>query len=317
MTPVGAATGRPGHSLVSVLLRAWRYLVPVGQPLVPYAPERLTRAALSRALRPCPQLWGWSAEGERRRSALRSYRWAFPDEDADAFISAAILARADSLATAMTYIARTQAGRRSELVRPAALPDAGGGPCIIAHLHYAIDPVVQLALIAASGEGRLRWAVYPAQPRGARRWEGERSLLLAGRMPPALAESMLYVTELSWLIEALRHLGQRGSVLLALDSLLDARRAPDTFLEIGQARMPVSPAIELLAEAAGARLLFAWPELREDGTWRLRCEQFPDIAVLAAAASRWIEGNPLYWAGWPYLTWRLRRGDMEPGLVAM
>jgi len=102
-----------------------------------------------------------------------------------------------------------------------------------------------------------------------------------------------------------------------LDSLLDARRAPDTFLEIGQARMPVSPAIELLAEAAGARLLFAWPELREDGTWRLRCEQFPDIAVLAAAASRWIEGNPLYWAGWPYLTWRLRRGDMEPGLVAM
>jgi hypothetical protein len=298
-------------------LHAWRHLVPVGQPLIPYLPERVVRAAIARALRPDPQLWGWSADGERRRCARCSYRQAFPHEDADSLIAEAIAARARSLATAMTYIARAQAGRRSRLVQPLALPDTGGAPCIVAHLHCAIDPALQLALIAANSERRLRWAVYPAQPEGARRWGGERSLLLAGRMPRTLSEAFLYVTEPSWTIEALCHLERGGSMLIALDSLLDARREPFTFLRIGEARMPVSPAIEVLADAVGARLLFVWPQLRADDTWSLHCDQFADTAALAAAASLWIERNRSYWAGWPYVTWRLHRTDMEPDLAAM
>jgi hypothetical protein len=308
-------TARFRHSAASALLSTSRCLVAAGKPLVPYAPERVTRAALARALGPYPQLWGWSGDGERRRSARCSYERAFPHEDPDAFIAEAIAARALALATSMTYIARTHAGRRSKLVQPLTLVDANEAPCIITHLHYAIDPALQLALIAANDGRRLRWAVYPARPSGARRWAGERSLLLAARIPHMLSETLLYVSEPSWLIEALRHLKLGGSVLLALDSLLDARRAPATFLEIGQARMPVSPAIELLADASGARLLFTWPQLRPDDTWNLHCDQFTDTAALAAAASRWIEANRVYWTGWPHLIWRLRRTDMERDLV--
>src|SRR5579884_4052664 len=229
---MGWMTSSFTDSAVSILLRIWLYLVPLGQRLIPYAPERLTRDAIARALQPHPRLWGWSDQGERRHAARCSYRDAFPAANADDFIAETITTRARCLATGMTYAARVQAGRRSRLVHPLVV-NKDKGPFIVAHLHYAIDPVVQLSLLSAYEDRRLRWAVYPAQPRGAPRWEGERSLLLAGRMPAALSEALLYVSEPGWLIEALRHLRGGGGLLIALDSLLDARRSAETFLEVG------------------------------------------------------------------------------------
>jgi hypothetical protein len=308
---------RATHPVVRRLLRAWQHLVPIGQLVLPHLPERFSRAVLARALRPYPQLWGWASQGERRHFARLSYQLAFPGEDADAFIIQTIAARADAIATSMTYIARTQGRRASDLLQAGRLTGDEQRPCVVTYLHYAIDPAVQLAILSANADRQLRWVVYPVQPGAARRWEGERSLFLSARIPRALCDTMLYVSEPSWLIEALSHIRGGGGVLLALDSLLDARRAPARWLSIGQARMPVSPGIDALLDATDAQLLFVWPEPRPDGTWVVSCRELADTAALAIAASRWINGHPLHWAGWPHIMWRLKRTEMEHDLVAM
>jgi hypothetical protein len=305
----------PTRLSIPGLLHLWRHLVPTGQQALPYLPERLSRALLEKALRPHPELWGWSTESDRRYFACESYRRAFPEEDAEAFLAAATGERARALATSLTYIARTQAGRRSGLIEPHGLEGSIQEPCIVAHLHYSIDPVIQLALLAANTRGRLKWAVYPAQPDGTFRREGERSLFLAATIPDSISEALLYVNEPSWLVAGLRHVKQGGSLLIALDSLLDSRRPSSASLSVGQATMPISPAIDLLAGIGGARLLFAWPEPRPNGTWNLHCDRFADLSSLAIAASRWIERNRVLWTGWPYLTWRLKRTEMQRDLV--
>jgi hypothetical protein len=305
------------RSLFDPLLRASRLLVRPAQLLVARLPERLSRALLARALAPFPQLWGWSVDGERLRCARCSYRRAFPGGDSETFLREATATRASALAASLTYLARTQAGRPCSVLEPVALGDGDGRPCIVAHLHYAIDPAPQVAFMEANRGRDMRWAVYPAQAGRARRWEGERSLFLAGGVPKSIASRLLYITDASWLTEALRHLRRGGGVLLALDAAMDSRRSPSVWLRVGQASMPVSAAIEMLARATGARLAFIWPEPRADGNWSLHCEHLADTAALADAASRWIATHRIHWAGWPYLTWRLRRTDMEHGLVPL
>jgi hypothetical protein len=204
----------------------------------------------------------------------------------------------------MTYMARRRAGRGSDSIGPLPLPVPDNTPCVITYLHYAIDPVVQLALLEDNTHRRFRWVVYPPPPIRPLRWEDERNLYLAGgSIPPAVADTFLFVTKPNWLLEARRHLSNGGDILLALDSPIDARRPARARLQIGEASMPVSPAIDLLAR--NARLLFVWPEPQPDHTWTLHSEELPNATAVAEAASRWINTHRDYWAAWSGVTTRV------------
>jgi len=295
-------------------LRVRRYLAPVVGPLLPHLPERWSRAVLANVLKRCPQLWGWSSKGDRRSVTRRSYQRAFPHDDARSFMAEVVSGRAHGLATSAVYIARTQAGRDSSLVEPLVLSSAEEMPCVVTYLHCAIDPAMQIALLASNRRHLFRWVVFPTQPGEPLRWGGERerALLLGGRAIPAwISETLLSVTEPSWPIDALSHIRQGGSVLIALDAPLESSRPPGASLRIGRATMPISPAIDLLARAGGARLLFVWPERRSDDSWALRCACFADTTALAAAASRWIDAHRVAWGGWPYLTWRVKATELR------
>jgi hypothetical protein len=211
-------------------------------------------------------------------------------------------------------MARTQAGRGSGLVEPLVLPSTEEMPCVVTYLHCAIDPAMQIALLASNRRHLFRWVVFPTQPGEPLRWGGERerALFLGGRaIPEWISETLLCVTEPSWPIDALSHIRHGGSILIALDAPLESSRPPVASLRIGQATMPISPAIDLLASAGGARLVFVWPERRSDDSWALRCADFADMTALAAAASRWIDGHRVVWGGWPYLTWRLKATELR------
>jgi hypothetical protein len=268
--------------------------------LLAIAPERLGRTILAGVLRHVPALWGWSEKSYRRKFVRSAYMHAYPEDDARAFVSKAVTLRATAFATSMTYVARTQAGRDSALIAPVTLPP---GPCVIAYLHHAIDPAIQLSLLATNRDREFRWVVYPPAPpgrplRGELRRDFRHNLWLAGSsIPDAIAKTFLYVTDPSWLLEAVRHIKAGGSVLIALDAPVDARRPASAFLSVGQLRMAVSPAIDLLARK-GVTLLFVWPELCCDSTWALRCEQVVDATALAATASGWIDANRAYWTSW-------------------
>jgi len=293
------------------LLRARRYIVPIAGRVLPYLPESSSRTALAQTLRVCPRLWGWSKESDRRRFSREAYGRAFPHEDACEFVTQLVRMRADALATSITYMARARAGLDCTLVTPCTLDSPQGVPCIVTYLHYAIDPLVQLTLLARNPRRDLRWVVFPTQPNEPLRWEGERALYLAGGVPNSIADRWLSVTSPSWMIEALAHVKRGGSILLALDTPLESRRAPTASLQVGRAKMPVSPAIASLAAAGRAQLLFVWPEQGLGNTWNVRCEVFLELAALVAAASDWIEKHPLHWAGWPYMAWRLQSGEMR------
>jgi hypothetical protein len=211
-------------------------------------------------------------------------------------------------------MARTQAGRGSCLVEPLVLPSADEMPCVVTYLHCAIDPAMQIALLASNRRQLFRWVVFPTQPGEPLRWGGERerALFLGGRtIPEWISETLLSVTEPSWPIDALSHIRHGGSILIALDAPLESSRPPIASLRIGQATMPISPAIDLLARAGGARLVFVWPEHRSDASWALRCAHFANMTELADAASRWIDGHRVVWGGWPYLTWRLKATELR------
>jgi hypothetical protein len=248
----------------------------------------------------------------RWRFTRSAYQDAFPHEDLEAFMTEIVMARSRAFATSMTYLARTQAGRHSDLIEPLLLRDFDETPCIVTYLHYAIDPSLQLALIAANHSHDFRWVVYPPPPHEPLRWGHGPDLYLAGSgIPQSIRETLLPVTESSWMITALRHVRRGGSVLIALDAPVDSRRAPVAWLRVGQAAMPISPAIDLLASAHGAQLLFVSPERDANDRWTLRCQHVADTAALGATASRWIDGHRLYWGGWPCLTSRLRATEMR------
>jgi hypothetical protein len=298
------------------LVLSVRYLLAV-------LPERPARAVLAATLRRFPGLWGWSEKSYRRRFECSAYLRAHPGDDAQAFLANAIDLRAMAYATSMTYMARTQAGRDSALITPVALPP---GPCVIAYLHYAIDPAVQLSLLAANSDREFRWVVYPQAPpgrppRGELRRDFRHNLWLSGSsIPDAIAKTFLYVTDPSWLLAAVRHVRAGDSMLIALDAPVTARRPASAFLTVGQARVPVSPAIDTLV-GKGVPLLFISPELGPGGVWHVRYEKVADAAALAAAASRWIAANGSYWTSWTSLMLRREatklRADFSVGSEAL
>jgi len=277
---------------------------------MPRVPERWSCAGLGLVLCRAPGLWGWTPGGDRQTAVEVAFAAAFPAEDPKTFLAAMIPRRARALATSMTYMARHRVGRDSNSIGPLPLPVPDDTPCVITYLHYAIDPVVQLALLEDNTHRRFRWVVYPPPPIRPLRWEDERNLYLAGgTIPLTVADTFLFVTKQNWLLEARRHLDDGGDVLLALDSPINARRPAGAQLQIGEASMPVSPAIDVLAR--NARLLFVWPEPRPDHTWTLHCEEFPDTTAVAAAASRWIHSYRDYWAAWSGVTSRVKATSMR------
>jgi hypothetical protein len=277
---------------------------------MPLVPERCSRFALGVILGRAPGLWGWTPGGDRQNAVEGAFESAFPSEDAESFLAEMIPRRARALATSMAYMARYRAGRDSDFVGSLRVPVPDGTPCVITYLHYAIDPVVQLVLLSDNPHRRFRWAVYPPPPIRPLRWEDERDLYLAGGpIPAAVADTFLFVTKQNWLLEARRHLKNGGDLLIALDSPIDARRPAGAQLHVGEASMPVSPAIDLLAR--GARLFFVWPEPQPDQTWELRCEEFADTTAAADAASRWIRDHRDYWAAWSGVASRVEATSMR------
>jgi|HubBroStandDraft_2_1064218.scaffolds.fasta_scaffold00986_4 hypothetical protein len=290
-----------------------RHVVHMGRQLLPFFPERLSGPMLATLLRRMPGMWGWSATSERLRSASYAYRDAFPHADHQAFMTAFVAARARGLATSMAWMSKKEAGRRSTVVdHELPLTPLDGSPCLVTYLHYSIDPTLQLALIAGNRERRFRWAVLPPRPNTPLQWEDERALYLAGiKIPAPVAGTLLPVTTSGWLIEALKHLRTGGSMLIALDTALDARRDTAAKLTIGRASMPVSPAIAFLARTSEVRLIFAWPERHSGDAWTLHHREFATIAEVAFAASQWIDEHQLDWAGWHYLSARRRAIDIR------
>jgi hypothetical protein len=288
------------------MLRLRRYFVPLCRRILLSLPERPSRTLLLHVLSRATHLWGWSAGSERLQCARRAYRSAYPEADDGAFVRQLIAARADGLATSMTYMSRTSAGRATSLIADQLFLCApADAPCVITYLHYSIDPAIQLALLKRNRDHALRWVVFSAEPEPEVQWEDERALFLAGiTTPGAIANLLLPVSDAGWLVSALRHMKRGGSIMMPLDGAFDARRPPIAHITVGDTRLPVSPAIDVLADATGARRIFVWPERGPDKLWTLHQSAFSDTAQLAAAASDWIERHRPYWAGWPYLVWR-------------
>jgi hypothetical protein len=299
--------------LEPLLLRNRQSLVSTAERVLPYIPERARRAGLARLLSRAPALWGWSSESERRRYTQLSYRQAFPDGDCDAFMSDLIVARAAGLATSIAYLSQSGLQRRSNLVvRSPSISVDDGTPCVVAYLHYSIDPLVQLALLSANPAHDFRWVVFPVQSSEELRWEDERALLLVNaEVEPTIATRFLSVTDARWLLAALRHVRVGGSLFIAVDTALDSRRARLASLKIGKTTMPVSAALEVLTRGCEARLIFAWPHQLQPHRWIVRHTECGDVSELAAVASGWIAAHPTLWAGWPYITWRHKPSDMR------
>jgi hypothetical protein len=275
---------------------------PMGQRVFPLVAESPSRATLAGVLKRWPNLWGMFDDGEYAAATRQAYRHAFPAEDAETFTTHWIASRGEHLAASMVHSARVTAGRRSSLVdADSGIKIAGGRPCVIALLHYSIDPVVTLAVIFANPARSFRCPLFPLQPG----IEDDRALWLTrAKIPPAVEKTLLPVTASSWLIAARSHVERGGDVLIAMDAPFDRRRHYGTSLNIGQTTMPMASSIEILSQTVDARLLFAWPELRPGKAWVLHVDAVGDTRELASAASRWIERNRLSWAGWPYLRWR-------------
>jgi hypothetical protein len=279
-----------------------QWVVPIGQYVLPLFPESLSQKVLAGALRHWPSLWGMFEDSKRVRAARYAYRLAFPSDDAEAFTTQWIASRGEDLAVSMIHMARASAGRRSSLLDSKSKIDViQGRPCIIALLHYSIDPILPLAVIAANPTRDFRWPLYPPRPG----IEDDRSLWFArSKIPPTIEKALLPVTESSWVIAARNHIERGGDIFIAMDAPFDRERQSVTSLRVGQAKMPLAASIAFLANRTGAQLIFAWPELGTEKTWILHADAVADTSELAAAATRWIEDNRLRWAGWPYLRWR-------------
>jgi hypothetical protein len=299
---VAGANGMSRRPLATPIFELSQRAVPIGQRILPLFPEPLSRATLAGALRRWPSLWGMFEDGKRVQAARQAYSLAFPDENAETFTTRWIASRGEDLAGSLIHMARENAGRSSRLLcTKSVMHLARDRPRVVAFLHYSIDPVLQLSLLAARPERNYRWPLYPLQPG----IEDDRSLWLAGRKIPAgIERTFLPVTESTWLIDAVRHIEGGGDILVAMDTPFDCKRRPAALLKVGKIAMPLAPAIEFLARRTEAQLLFAWPEPRPGKMWILNFEAVADTHALAAAATQWIDGNRYRWAGWPYLRWR-------------
>lgn len=205
------------------------------------------------------------------------------------------------MAACVNYLSRWTAGKRSRLIQPVPGFELPEGPCVFACLHYSIEPLVQLACMAAAPARRVRWASYPMQP-GV---EDDRDLWLAGtEIPPQIAETLLLITDPRWVATGIDHLREGGTIFLAIDAPFDANRPAATAIPAGRSQLPLTPSVELFAGVEDVRLVLAWPYPRSRTSWMLDVRQATSVDELADLAGEWIEAYREHWAGWPYLVWR-------------
>jgi hypothetical protein len=289
-------------SLGTTMFGVSQRVVPIGQHVLPLVPESVSRSVLAIALGRCPSLWGMFEDSKRVRATRCAYHLAFPREDPDSFTAQWIASRGYGLAASMTYMARKNAGRKSDLIHNnSTIQLAKDGPVIVALLHYSIDPVLPLEVLAANPGRDFRWPLYPLQPG----IEDDRSVWLTrGKIPSSIKRTLLPITKSTWLIDVVSHIECGGDVFLAMDAPFDRKRDSATLLRVGQIAMPLASSIEFLVQRSGAQLLFAWPQARSKNAWTLHVDAVADTRELARAATHWIENNRCHWAGWPYLRWR-------------
>jgi hypothetical protein len=305
----GGGGGAPARAL-----RLSRGLAPLSRKTLPRLPERPTQLAMAEAFARWPGLWGLTASGVRVQAARLAFERAFPDRDVDRLLSEWVRARGRGMAACVNYLLRWTKGRHSRLIRPTAELELPDGPCVLAFLHYSIDPLVQLACMAAAPDRRVRWASYPMQP-GV---EDDRELWLADtEMPAEIAETLLLITDPRWVARGIDHLGRGGMLFIAIDAPFDANRAARAAISAGRARMPLTPSVELFAEVEDVRLLLAWPYPRSRTSWALEVREAACIEELAGLAGDWIESYGEHWAGWPYLVWRENATAMRENVTRL
>lgn len=296
-------------------LKLTQGLIPLGRNVLPLLPERPSRFVMAEVLGRWPQLWGLSAKGERVRGARRGFELAFPEEDVDALLANWVLERGGGMATSLSYLSRWIRGRRSRLVQPSPEQRFPRGPSVVAFLHYSIDPVVQLACISAAEEDLdIRWPTYPMQS-GV---EDDRELWLAGNtIPPRIAETLLPITDPSWVAVACGHLREGGTVFVSIDAPFDANKRARSSISIGRARLPMSPSVELFSKIEGVQLALAWPRPEGRSSWVFDLKPADGVDELAQLASAWIESHHQHWAGWPYLVWREKAMAMRENVMSL
>jgi hypothetical protein len=276
--------------------------VPFGQRVLPWLPERLAQRALSATLQRWTELWGLSGESVRVTSTKRAFEMAFPEEDADRFVDEWMAARSDALAASLVYLSRWRTGRESRIIRlrpTFRLP--AGKPCVVALVHFSIDPVVNVAFFETFGASTFRWVSYPLLPTV----EDDRELWMANsEVPPHIANVLLPITNARWAIDAVAHLKRGGNIMLALDAPFDSGRPASTEIEVANARVPLAPSTELFARLPDVQLVFGWAERVGKSSWELDLKPVDDINALAQTAAEWIAANRMDWAGWPYIVWR-------------
>ncbi len=302
MTEGVGANGVGDRGSSPMALNLARALIPLGRNVLPFLPERPSQFVMGGAMGRLPQLWGLVDQGQRVRNARRAFEQALPDEDTDVLYARWVRAKGRGIATSLIYLSRWIKGRGSRLIGPADELELPTGPCVVAFLHYSIDPLVQLACIAAARDDlSVRWPMYPIQPGE----EDDRKLWLGGdEVPPQIAEMLLPITDPRWMATAVSHLEARGTVFIAIDAPFDSNRAARSSIPIGRARLPLAPSIELFSGVEGVQLLFASPQPKSRSTWVFDVRRAADVEGLARLAGEWIESHPLHWSGWPFLFWR-------------
>ena len=310
LTDAGASGGAQSRAL-----KLTQGLVPLGRGMLPLLPERPSRFVIGEVLGRWPQLWGLSASGARVRGARRAFELAFPGEDIDALLDSWVLERGRGMATSVSYLSRWIRGRRSRLIQPGAEHRFPSGPSVIAFLHYSIDPIVQLACISAAEEDlSVRWPTYPMQSG----IEDDRELWLAGNeIPPRIVETLLPITDPSWVAVACGHLRKGGTVFISIDVPFDANRRARSSISVGQARLPMSPSVELFSKIDGVQLALAWPRPETRSRWAFDLRPVGGVDELARQAGAWIEEHHQHWAGWPYLVWREKAAAMRENVMAL
>jgi len=219
------------------------------------------------------------------------------------------------MATTVSYLARWIRGRRSRLVQPGPEHRFPRGPSVVAFLHYSIDPIVQLACIAAAEEElSIRWPTYPMQS-GV---EDDRELWLAGNeIPTRIEQALLPITDPSWVAVACDHLRGGGTVFISIDAPFDANRRAGSSIQVGRARLPMSPSVELFAKIEGVQLALAWPRPTGRSRWVFDLKPVDDVDGLGRQAGAWIQAHYQHWAGWPYLVWRENAAAMRENVKAL
>ncbi len=285
-----------------------------GARLLSALPSAPVVALTARVLHRFPTTYGMPRGGARVTAAVAGYREAFPEANAEDFLRAWSNNRAKGLAFTIAFLARKTAGRSGGLAHSGS--DGGRGAAVVVFIHTNIDPVPVMALLDASPQNDYLWAMFPVNrgPETNQRWKDDRDVLLSlGSLPPQLEEILLSVTSPSWLPTAIRHLRNGGRVLIAADSAFDGDREAEVAITVGDARLPLTPAIEMLARLGRADLHLLLPELKRDGPVPVETRPVSSASELADLISRWIAAHPLDWAGWPFIAARRKMSTVRNG----